>query len=896
MYDIIWYWLNFLLNPLRVSPLVGGRWVFRFPFFLRVAATRAVDHWRQISLENGPGSTGRVRVSDPWSGTGRGGASDRQPAADQRERRSESNWFDACRGFKVWRFLRCEGLKVVRCSELWLLWLLFFSCYSCWLFFSCYSCWLFFSCFSCWLYHCYVSLLAFLFLLGQVRSGSVRLRERYVGSASCRRCGACPTGWERQLDVELVQQEKANIEIFQWNWPGTFRANPKREKEGMMRCSATSKQMMSLISTAPPPHPPPRCRFVFLACFSFLLFVFLAFSFLFFLFLFAFSFLVFLACFSFLLFVFLACFFFSMCFSCLHFFPSYSCLLFLFFSSYSCLLFLFFSSYSCLLFLFLFFLLAFLFFYLFFLLVGKRECGDESHVAWLMTTEYTQRCWRPTFAELGRSLIKMFRKPAKPSLQMRGRLVRSQSEAAFGLQHLGKFLVRAKRTFLPSNWQRISACQLARRGNLSGTCMAACGPWARAEIEHGSILFVFLACFFFSFLLILVCFFFSCFSCFSFLLFVFLACFFFSMCFSCLLFFSSYSCLLFLFFSSYSCLLFLFFSSYSCLLFLFLFFLLAFLFFYLFFLLVGKRECGDESHVAWLMTTEYTQRCWRPTFAELGRSLIKMFRKPAKPSLQMRGRLVRSQSEAAFGLQHLGKFLVRAKRTFLPSNWQRISACQLARRGNLSGTCMAACGPWARAEIEHGSILFVFLACFFFSFLLILACFFFSFLLILVCFFFSCFSCLLFFSSICFSCLLFLFYVFFLLAFLSFLFLLAFSFLFFLFLFAFSFLFFLFLFAFSFLVFLACFSFLLFVFLACGETWMWWWVACRMTHDHRVHAEVLETYFCGAGQIFDKDVQKARETKPTNARPPSAFPVRGGIWPPAPGEVFGQSEANLFAK
>ena len=63
-----------------------------------------------------------------------------------------------------------------------------------------------------------------------------------------------------------------------------------------------------------------------------------------------------------------------------------------------------------------------------------RECGDESHVAWLMTTEYTQRCWRPTFAELGRSLIKMFRKPAKPSLQIWGRLVRSQSEAAFGLQ------------------------------------------------------------------------------------------------------------------------------------------------------------------------------------------------------------------------------------------------------------------------------------------------------------------------------------------------------------------------------------------------------------------------------------------------------------------------------
>ena len=76
-------------------------------------------------------------------------------------------------------------------------------CYSCLLFFSCYSCWLFFSCFSCWLCLCYVSLLAFLFLLGQVRSGSVRLRERYVGSASCRRCGACPTGWDvRQREAE----------------------------------------------------------------------------------------------------------------------------------------------------------------------------------------------------------------------------------------------------------------------------------------------------------------------------------------------------------------------------------------------------------------------------------------------------------------------------------------------------------------------------------------------------------------------------------------------------------------------------------------------------------------------------------------------------------------------
>ena len=109
--------------------------------------------------------------------------------------------------------LRVVGFS---CYSCWL----FFSCSSCWLFFvflagfaiamlvcllffSCSSCWLFFSCSSCWLCHCYVSLLAFLFLLDQVRSGSVRLRERYVGIASCRRCGACPTGWDvRQREAE----------------------------------------------------------------------------------------------------------------------------------------------------------------------------------------------------------------------------------------------------------------------------------------------------------------------------------------------------------------------------------------------------------------------------------------------------------------------------------------------------------------------------------------------------------------------------------------------------------------------------------------------------------------------------------------------------------------------
>ena len=56
---------QFLAQSITRVPLSWGTVGFRFPFFIRVAATRAVDHWRQISLENGPGSTGRVRVSDP---------------------------------------------------------------------------------------------------------------------------------------------------------------------------------------------------------------------------------------------------------------------------------------------------------------------------------------------------------------------------------------------------------------------------------------------------------------------------------------------------------------------------------------------------------------------------------------------------------------------------------------------------------------------------------------------------------------------------------------------------------------------------------------------------------------------------------------------------------------
>ena len=110
--------------------------------------------------------------------------------------------------------------------------------------------------------------------IGETRQPPVKLHWRQISLRVSRWRSAVVCTLKR-APVELVQQEKANIEIFQWNWPGTFRANPKREKEGMMRRSATSQQMMSLISTAPPPHPPPRCRFFLLffvcfGCFSFL--------------------------------------------------------------------------------------------------------------------------------------------------------------------------------------------------------------------------------------------------------------------------------------------------------------------------------------------------------------------------------------------------------------------------------------------------------------------------------------------------------------------------------------------------------------------------------------------------------------------------------------------------
>ena len=54
MYNMIWFWLNFWLNPLRVSPLIGGRWVFRFllfggPYrgkFLEANSKRHCGPWR----------------------------------------------------------------------------------------------------------------------------------------------------------------------------------------------------------------------------------------------------------------------------------------------------------------------------------------------------------------------------------------------------------------------------------------------------------------------------------------------------------------------------------------------------------------------------------------------------------------------------------------------------------------------------------------------------------------------------------------------------------------------------------------------------------------------------------------------------------------------------------
>ena len=76
-------------------------------------------------------------------------------------------------------------------------------------------------------------------------------------------------------------------------------------------------------------------------------------------------------------------------------------------------------------------------FFVFHFSFNRKGCASRTGT-WgnvnVVMSRMSQRCWRPTFAELGRSLIKMFRKPAKPSLQMRGRLMRSQSEAAFGLQ------------------------------------------------------------------------------------------------------------------------------------------------------------------------------------------------------------------------------------------------------------------------------------------------------------------------------------------------------------------------------------------------------------------------------------------------------------------------------
>ena len=79
------YWLNLWLNPLRVSPLVGGRWVFRFPFSFFSCASRT-GTWRMVRAPR-VGSVCRTREAEravevPWI-TICGPV--RQPAADQRD-------------------------------------------------------------------------------------------------------------------------------------------------------------------------------------------------------------------------------------------------------------------------------------------------------------------------------------------------------------------------------------------------------------------------------------------------------------------------------------------------------------------------------------------------------------------------------------------------------------------------------------------------------------------------------------------------------------------------------------------------------------------------------------------------------------------------------------------
>ena len=388
MYDMIWYWLNFWLNPLRVSPLVGGRWVFQLsdahharvfsftklekaragpwtPRAPRVGSVcrtreeeRAVEvprieglvvpsprrhlassrrrarcrfcllvcfvlffllaflffylfflldlgkflealHWRQISLQ------GRIAICGPV----------RQPAADQI---CFSCWLSFLLFVFLWLFPLQGFSFLLGCSESNLIRCLFETCP--WrdslsgrqlerpsgLCSDCFSdCYITHEC-SEWM----PRVLTLLWSLGaSVRGPSNWRRFLCPPRAEKRNCFKCSMrcwfhpqpaeGWEgnrtatsaappplhcRQISLrvsrwrsavvctlkrapeELVQQEKANIEIFQRNWPGTFRANPKREKEGMMRCSGLisaddEPHLHGPTSAAPPPHPPPRCRF-----------------------------------------------------------------------------------------------------------------------------------------------------------------------------------------------------------------------------------------------------------------------------------------------------------------------------------------------------------------------------------------------------------------------------------------------------------------------------------------------------------------------------------------------------------------------------------------------------------------------------------------------------------
>ena len=90
MYNMIWYWFNFWLNPLRVSPLIGGRWVFVFRFSFGLGLWTKL-HWRQISL-----LILGLQICGPV----------RQPAADQRD----------CRPWPPLQG-KAQWIKLMRCAS-----------------------------------------------------------------------------------------------------------------------------------------------------------------------------------------------------------------------------------------------------------------------------------------------------------------------------------------------------------------------------------------------------------------------------------------------------------------------------------------------------------------------------------------------------------------------------------------------------------------------------------------------------------------------------------------------------------------------------------------------------------------------------------------------------------